>query len=139
MPTVNTSYLVRHLPLMVLSVLAWIAFATFYRTFWVGSSAPGDNLGLFWIWMAAGTAAFVIATFALLALRKTRPAERAGATLALTAPALVCDIFTINFFDAWFPNGGGADDRIYAAMIVGVVGLLQLAALATTHPETPAS
>jgi len=35
----------------------------------------------------------------------------------------------------WFPNGGGGDDRIYAAMIVGAVGIIQLLGLHLTTPE----
>lgn len=121
--------------MMLISVIAWIAFALFYRTFWPGGSAPGDNLFLFWIWFVLGAATFVGLLFVCFRLFKTPPALRATAALALTAPALCCDVFTVTFFESWFANGGGADDRIYAAMILGGVGVFQLVGLLTTDPQ----
>ncbi len=121
--------------MMLISVIAWVAFAIFYRTFWPGDSAPGDNLTLFWIWFVVGNAAFVALLFACYHFFKTPPALRATAALALTAPALCCDVFTVTFFESWFQNGGGADDRIYAAMILGGVGIFQLVGLFTTDPR----
>ncbi|MCE7999443.1 MAG: DUF5367 family protein [Rhodobiaceae bacterium] len=121
--------------MMLISVIAWIAFALFYRTFWPGGSAPGDNFLLFWIWFVLGAATFVGLLFACFRLFKTPPALRATAALALTAPALCCDVFTVTFFESWFANGGGADDRIYAAMILGGVGIFQLVGLFTTDPQ----
>jgi len=121
--------------MMLISVIAWVAFALFYRTFWPGSSAPGDNLPLFWMWFVVGAAAFVALLFICYRLFKTPPALRATAALALTAPALCCDVFTVTLFESWFPNGGGADDRLYAAMILGGVGIFQLVGLFTTDPQ----
>jgi len=124
--------------MMVISVIAWIAFASFYRIFWPGSSAPGDNLTLFAIWFVPGSIIFVGLLFLIYRMFQTPPAWRANIALALTAPALVCDVLTINFFETWFPNGGGADDRIYAAFIVGVVGIFQLTGLFSTTPQETA-
>jgi Family of unknown function (DUF5367) len=121
--------------MMIISVIAWIAFALFYRTFWPGASAPGENLALFWTWFVAGSVTFVALLFICYRLFKTPPALRATAALALTAPALCCDVFTVTFFESWFPAGGGADDRIYAAMILGGVGIFQLVGLFTTDPQ----
>lgn len=134
--TINTSYLVRLAPFMILSILAWFAFVLFYRSFWPGSSAPGENLTLFWIWLSAGTVLFVATVLLTLHLFRTKTDERGNVALALTAPALICDIFTVTFFESWFANGGGADDRFYAALILGGVGAIQLASLATTAPLT---
>jgi|GEM_PF-1201324 len=120
--------------MMIISVIAWIAFALFYRTFWPGASTPGENLALFWTWFAAGSATFVALLFICYRLFKTPPALRATAALALTAPALCCDVFTVTFFESWFPAEGGADDRIYAAMILGGVGIFQLVGLFQTDP-----
>jgi len=121
--------------MMIISVIAWIAFALFYKIFWPGSSAPGDNLPLFWMWFVVGSAAFVALLFVCYRLFKTPPALRATAALALTAPALCCDVFTVTFFESWFVNGGGADDRLYAAMILGGVGIFQLVGLFNTDPR----
>ncbi len=121
--------------MVVLSVVAWIAFASFFRAFWPGGSQPAQNLTLFAIWFVSGTIIFVGLLFFIYRLFRTPPAWRANTALALTAPALVCDVLTINFFESWFPNGGGADDRIYAAFIVGVVGIFQLVGLFTTDPH----
>lgn len=121
--------------MMLISVIAWVAFALFYRIFWPGSSAPGDNLTLFWFWFVIGSAAFLALLFVCYRLFKTPPALRATAALALTAPALCCDVFTVTFFESWFPNGGGADDRLYAAMILGGVGIFQLVGLFVTDPQ----
>jgi len=121
--------------MMLISVIAWVAFALFYRTFWPGSSAPGDNLTLFWFWFVIGSAAFLALLFVCYRLFKTPPALRATAALALTAPALCCDVFTVTFFESWFPIGGGADDRLYAAMILGGVGIFQLVGLFVTDPQ----
>lgn len=118
--------------MMLISVVAWVAFALFFRTFWPGGSAPGANLALFWTWFVLGAAAFVALLFVCYRLFKTPPALRATAALALTAPALCCDVFTVTFFESWFPNGGGADDRLYAAMILGGVGIFQLVGLFIT-------
>ncbi len=136
MSSLNTQTFRRQSAMMMLiSVIAWVAFALFYRTFWPGSSAPGDNLTLFWIWFVGGCVAFIALLFVCYRLFKTPPALRATAALALTAPALCCDVFTVTFFESWFPNGGGADDRIYAAMILGGVGIFQLVGLFTTDPK----
>jgi len=129
----------RHIaPMAAVSVIAWVAFASFYRVFWHGPSAPGDDLGLFALWLSVGAAAFVGALFVAYRLFKTPPQWRASAALALTAPALLCDVLTIFFFEAWFPHGGGANDRIYAAFIVGGVGLVQMVSLYATDPESTA-
>ncbi len=127
--------------MMLISIIAWATFALFFRTFWPGASAPGDNLSLFWIWFVAGSGTFVLLLFVCYRLFKTPPALRATAALALTAPALCCDVFTVTFFEGWFSRGGGADDRIYAAMILGGVGIFQLVGLFITDPQntTPTS
>lgn len=121
--------------MMLISVIAWVAFALFYRSFWPGGTAPGDHLALFWTWFVLGAAAFVALLFVCYRLFKTPPALRGTAALALTAPALCCDLFTVTFFESWFPNGGGADDRLYAAMILGGVGIFQLVGLFITDPQ----
>lgn len=123
------------LTMMLLSVVAWAAFVIFFRVFWPGSYEPADALNLFGIWLACGTLIFVASLFACYRLFKTPRVWRASAALALTAPALVCDVFTITFFERWYPDGGGADDRYYAAMIVGAVGVFQLVALHLATPE----
>lgn len=136
MPSLNIQTFRQQTALMMLiSVIAWVAFALFFRTVWPGTSAPGDNLSLFWVWFVLGAGAFVALLFACYRLFKTPPALRATAALALTAPALCCDVFTVTFFESWFPNGGGADDRLYAAMILGGVGIFQLVGLFVTDPQ----
>jgi hypothetical protein len=121
--------------MMLISVVAWVAFALFFRIFWPGGSAPGANLTLFGTWLVLGTVAFIALLFVCLRLFKTPPVLRATAALSLTAPALCCDLFTVTFFESWFPNGGSADDRLYAAMILGGVGIFQLVGLFTTDPQ----
>jgi hypothetical protein len=99
--------------------------------------APGEALGLFSAWRVGGGNAFVAAAFGVLRWLRTPPAWRASAAVALTAPALCLDVFTTLFFESWFPNAGAGDDRVYAALIVGGVGAILLAALFTTRPEDP--
>lgn len=123
------------LPMIVISVIGWATFALFFRTFWTGSYVPGSDLTLFWIWLVAGTVAFVGATLGIFSLFKTPPAWRTNAAAALTAPALCLDVLTTTFFESWFPNAGTGDDRIYPALIVGVVGVILLMGLFMTVPK----
>lgn len=60
---------------------------------------------------------------------------RLGAAIALTAPALACDVFTVLFFERWFPGSGVFDDRSYAALIIGGVSAILAAAVLTTPPR----
>ena len=129
--------------LAAVSVAAWVAFATVFRVFWSGGVEPGDPLGVFWVWFAIGVPAFVVVGLWLLRALRLPPSTWGTAALAMTAPALCCDVLTISFFEAWFPDGGAADDRRYAAFIVGGVGTFQLAFLALARlpafaPRTPA-
>ena len=125
--------------MLVLSVVAWVAFALFFRSFWPGGYAPGGALGHFWGWLGAGTVVFVIATITLFRLFETPPAWRGNAAIALTAPALCLDVLTTIFFERWFPGASAGDDRIYPALIVGVVGTILLVSLFITNPEDTAS
>jgi hypothetical protein len=118
-----------------ISVLAWLGFALFYRIVWPGASAPGEDLGVFALFLAAGTLAFVAMAFGLFRAFDIPPAWRASAAVALTAPALCCDVLTSIFFESWYPNGGAANDRLYAALIFGGVGTIQLVVLLTSAPE----
>ncbi len=122
-------------PMLVISVIVWVAFAVFFRTFWPGSYGPGADLGAFWTWLAVGAVAFVSSTIGLLRWFKTPPAWRTSAAVALTAPALCLDVLTTIFFESWFPNAGAGDDRIYPALILGVVGVILLVSLLMTKPE----
>jgi hypothetical protein len=122
-------------PMLVISVLAWAAFAFVFRTFWPGSYAPGDELGAFWTWLFVGTAAFVGAMIGLFRWFETPAAWRTSAAVALAAPALCLDVLTTIFFERWFPAAGVGDDRIYPALVVGVVGALLLVSLLMTKPE----
>jgi hypothetical protein len=121
--------------MMIISVIAWGAFALFFRSFWPGASAPGDNLSLLAVWFMIGGTVFIAMLFLVFRIFKTPPAWRANTALALTAPALCCDVFTVTFFESWFVGGGSADDRIYAAMLLGGVGIFQLAGLFATRQD----
>lgn len=121
-------------PLLVLSVVAWVAFLLFFRSFWPGSWAPDQSLVSFWIWLGTGTIASAFAMVGLFRAFRTPPAWRANAAVALTAPALCLDVSTTIFFERWFPAAGAGDDRIYPALIVGVVGAILLFGLFTTDP-----
>lgn len=116
--------------LATVSVVAWVLFASVFRMFWPGGVEPGAPLGVFWIWFAIGVPAFIAVGLWLVRVLRLPPSTWGAAALALTAPALCCDVLTISFFEAWFPDGGAADDRRYAAFIVGGVGVFQLAFLA---------
>jgi hypothetical protein len=88
--------------------------------------------------LLVGTVAFVGAMIGLFRWFKTPPAWRTSAAVALAAPALCLDVLTTIFFERWFPGAGVGDDRIYAALVVGVVGVLLLVGLLMTRPETGA-
>ena len=122
-------------PMLVISVIAWASFVFIFRTFWPGSFVPGDDLGAFWTWLLVGTVGFVGAMIGLFRWFETPPAWRTSAAVALAAPALCLDVLTTIFFESWFPGAGVGDDRIYPALVVGVVGALLLVSLLMTEPE----
>ena len=111
-------------------MVAWVLFAIFFRLLWAPGTEPGDDMGRWLLWMATGLPAFVVIGTLLLRLLRVPPASWPLAAIALTAPALCCDVVTFTWFEAWYPDGGSADDRRYAALIVGGVGALQLALVA---------
>ncbi len=137
-PHAARSFRRRMAPLMVVSVVAWAAFAATLRAFWPAPTAPGEALGLLLAWLAAGGVAFVPAALGLLRWFRVPPASRAAAAVALSAPALCLDVFTTLFFESWFPGAGTGDDRVYPALIVGGVGAILLMGLLTTRPEETA-
>ena len=127
------------------SVLAWVLFALVFRLLWTPGTEPGDGMGPWLLWLGVGMPVFVAVGALLLRMLRVPAAAWPLAAIALTAPALCCDVLTFTWFEAWYPGGGSADDRRYAALIVGGVGILQLAlvALARTPvaglvpPEAP--
>ncbi len=123
------------IPMLVIAVIGWVVFLLIFRTFWPGSFAPGDDLTLFWVWLAVGTAVFTGATIATFRFFKTPPAWRTNAAVALTAPALCLDALATIYFEAWFPNAGPGDARIYSALILGAVGVMLLVSLFMTKPD----
>jgi hypothetical protein len=126
----------RHLTLMaVISVAAWAGFAAIFRSMWPGGTGETSSLAPFWAWLVVGGGAFVAATQLLLRVLRTPAAWRLGAAIALTAPALACDVFTIIFFDRWFPGSGVVDSRSYAALIIGGVSAILAAAVLTTPAQ----
>ena len=134
MLTINReTYPARMLLLSAVSVAAWAAFATFFRLFWPATETAGS--ALFWIWLAVGGVVFValsVVFFRLFEMPKTMvPAVAA----ALTAPALCLDVLTVTFFEAWYPWASPVDDRAYAAMILGGVGLILLTGITMGRPS----
>ncbi len=119
------------------SVVAWAGFATTYRLLWPAGYDESDGLATVWSWLVLGGGAFVVASMRLLRVLRTPPEWRLGMTIALTAPALACDVLTTLFFHRWFPDGGPIDDRIYAALVIGGVSAILLVALLTTPPTEP--
>jgi hypothetical protein len=119
--------------LCVVSVLAWGLFALVFRLLWVPGTEPGDGMGPWLVWMAVGMPVFVATAGLLLRLLRVPPGSWPLAAIALTAPALCCDVLTFTWFEAWYPGGGSADDRRYAALIVGGVGVVQLALVAAAR------
>lgn len=121
--------------MMLISVIAWIAFLLFFRGFWPGSTEPGNSLTVLWLWLAigfAGSALTAVITFKLF----NTPAEwRVHAAAALTAPAMCLDVFGTLYFERWFPNPGSMDDRIYPAMILAGVAAILFTGLWMSRPR----
>jgi len=115
------------------SVLAWVGFALVFRLLWAPGTEPGDGMGPWLLWMGIGMPIFVAVGALLLRTLRVPAASWPLAAIALTAPALCCDVLTFTWFEAWYPGGGSADDRRYAALIVGGVGILQLALVALSR------
>ena len=121
--------------MFTISVLAWAAFATVFRLFWPGQQEPGGDLTLFWTWMVLGSLAFVAAIVLIFHLFDVPRQARPLVAAALSAPALCLDVLTTTFFESWFPAAGGADDRAYAAMVLGGVGLILMTGIVMGRPS----
>lgn len=134
----RANFIRQMVPMAAISVAAWATFATLFRLLYPHPSQPGDALGVWWIWLAVGTLGFIVATVVTLRSLETPPAWRAHAVVALTAPALICDMWTGTQTEVWLPNAGAADDRLYLSLIVGAVGLIQVLTLLTTIPKRTA-
>ena len=125
-------------PLMIFSVVAWLIFILFFRTFWPGSSTPGDSMGVFWAWYVIGGVIFMGMTFGIFRWLQIPREWYPAAGIAAFAPAFFLDTFSTMFFEVWFPNAGSGDDRVYPAMILGVGGLILLSILFTSAPSADA-
>lgn len=119
----------------VLSVVAWASFAGLFRLAYPTPSFPEDALGIWWVWLIAGTVGFVVAILALMAGLRIPKQWRTHAVLAFVAPALICDMLTGTQTETWLPDAGPADDRLYLSIIVGGVGIIQLLTLIAEVPE----
>lgn len=132
----RSSYVRRIGPVCVLSVVAWASFAALFRLAYPLPAEPGEPLGVWWLWLALGTAGFAAVVLALLRLQLRIPrAWRTHTVLAFAAPALVCDMWTGTQTESWLPDAGAAGDRLYLSFIVGGVGLIQLATLVAELPR----
>lgn len=78
---------------------------------------------------------FIPVTFGLFRLVGLPPAWRAAGAAAVSGPALCLDVLTTNYFEVWFVNPAAGDDRIYPALIVGVVGMILLAGIFSTKTQ----
>ena len=115
--------------LFVVSVAAWVAFAAFYsRTYPVEVESLGFTR-TWWVWFTGGAVVLVPLFLGLLRLLRIARGAAVPAALALSAPALVCDVFTGMNPHWWMSAPGAAADRHYLSLIVGGVGVLQLFAL----------
>ncbi|GAA2016990.1 hypothetical protein [Nocardioides kribbensis] len=119
----------------VLSVVAWAGFAALFRLAFPLPAEPEDPLGIWWAWLALGTAGFAVVVLALLRLLSVPAPWRAHTVLAFAAPALVCDVWTGTQTEAWLPDAGAAGDRLYLAFIVGGVGIIQILTLVAEIPR----
>ena len=120
----------RHqLVLFTISVAAWIAFAGFYgRVYPIDVSSPGFTPS-WWTWFVGSAVVLPPLFLGLLRVLRIGRGVAVQAAVALSAPALVCDVLTGMNPDWWLLEPGSAAGRHYLSLIVGGVGLLQLFAL----------
>ncbi|MEX2333729.1 MAG: hypothetical protein WD600_05690 [Pseudohongiella sp.] len=123
------------LTMMIISVLGWVGFLVFFRSFWPGGTEPGTSLYFFWLWLLAGGTGFVGVMLATFRLFSIPPAWRVHAAVALVGPATLQDVLATVFIDTWLVSAGSVDDRLYPAMILGGVGMILLVGLFMTDPD----
>lgn len=121
--------------MMLISVLAWLGFLLFFRSFWPGATDAGSSLAVLWWWLAIGFAGSALTAVITFRLFNTPPQWRAHAAAALTAPAMCLDTFATIFFERWFPMPGTMDDRIYPAMILAGVAAILFTGLWMARPQ----
>jgi hypothetical protein len=120
----------RHVTTMaVISVCAWAAFLTLFRTLWPEGYEPSSDRRTVLVWWAVGTLAVVASFHTMFRLFRTPRQWRTSAAIALSAPAFCLDAVATTYFHDWFPGAGPADNDAYAALILGTVGVALLATL----------
>ena len=133
--TERNEYLVKIGTVCVLSVAAWFSFAMIFRFGFPMPSQPEDSLGVWWAWVAVGSAGFVVGMLGILRVLRIPRVWRTHAVLAFAAPALMFDMWTGTQTESWFPDAGPADDRLYLSFIVGGVGIIQFLTLLAEIPR----
>ena len=128
----------RHMvPMMGISVLAWLFFIVVFANLWPSQGALLERLDLFALWFALGTVGFFGAVFGTFKAFGTPARWHSSGIIALIAPALCLDMVATVLAPHWF-GGSVGEARAYPALILGAVGVLFLFFLFMANPEAQA-
>lgn len=119
-----------HLAVFIaLALGGWIGYLLVFQHFFPNDYDPTESRSVFWAWLLAATALFVLVELAAFRLLSTPPSWRPSMAFAGIAPALVLDSLATTFFDSWFASSGPHEATAYSATILGGAGVLLLVAL----------
>ncbi|MFM8848244.1 MAG: hypothetical protein ACKOHN_09395 [Actinomycetota bacterium] len=112
-----------------LAVGGWIGYLLVFQHFFPNDYDPTESRSVFWAWMVAATALFVLVELAAFRLLSTPPSWRPSMAIAGIAPALVLDSLATTFFRSWFASSGPHEATAYSATILGGAGVILILGL----------
>lgn len=112
------------------AVVAWAAFLALYRLVWPAPFTDPDSAAAFLGWLAGGTALAGGTVWAVFRVLRTPRRWQVHGVIAQTAPAMLFDAVTTRWFDSVFPASTVLEGRVYPALILGGVALVQLVVIA---------
>ena len=114
---------------VALAVGGWIGLLLVFQHFFPNDYDPTESRSVFWAWMVAATALFVLVELAAFRLLSTPPSWRPSMAIAGIAPALVLDSLATTFYSSWFASSGPHEATAYSATILGGAGVILILGL----------
>jgi hypothetical protein len=114
---------------VALAVGGWIGYLLVFQHFFPNDYDPTESRSVFWTWMVAATALFVLVELTAFRFLSTPPSWRPSMAIAGIAPALVLDSFATTYFQSWFASSGPHEATAYSATILGGAGVILILGL----------